>query len=480
MEIPTALSFDDVLIKPQLGILRSRSDANLETKLCDDITLKVPIISSNMDTVTEDNMAIAMAQAGGLGIIHRYCTIEEQVDMVTRVKRSENFIITNPYKIKIEDNPTIKDVKNLMEKHRVGSIIVTCENNNLYGIVTNRDLRFQENDNESLEQILSEHHKFRPLVFSHTGHDISHYINLMREKRIKKLPLIDVKNYTLQGLICAKDILSRKEYPDATRDKHQRLMVGAAIGIGDFERAEALIKAGVDTLVLDIAHGHHVSMIEAIKNFKRRWPKVPLGAGNVATPNGFFMLADAGADWIKIGVGSGFACKTRIVAGAGLPTFQSLLECQYYHKEFKTRKMRHIGMVADGGIKTSGDIAKSIGAGADAVMIGSLLAGTEESPGQPIVKNGKKVKIYRGMAGFGANWDRGIKDKKDIVPEGIESLVDFKGPVGPIINQLAGGLRSGMSYTGVDNIPDMQKSTDFYRQTGAGLRESKPNMTNQI
>lgn len=475
--VETALSFDDVLIIPRKGILKSRDDANLETKLCNGIKLKVPIISSNMDTVTEDKMAIAMARAGGLGIIHRYCSIEHQVAMVSKVKRSENFIIQDPYTIYM--NETLKDVRNKMNRYSVGSLIVLDHEGKFQSIVTSRDIRFQDDPGMLVEYLMSVQ-----TVWTGPEKSIDEYQNIMKMSKVKKLPIIDSYRKVC-GLVCAKDILTRKEYPNATRDSNHSLMVGAAIGLDDMERAGALIDAGVDTLVLDIAHGHCDQMIEAIKKFKTRWPDFPLGAGNVATKEGFRDLSNSGANWIKIGVGSGSVCKTRIVAGAGMPTFQSLIDCsdelRNIIQEHITRddEIHHIGIVSDGGIKTSGDIAKSIGVGADAVMLGSLLAGTEESPGVPVVKNGKKVKIIRGMAGFGANWDRN-KPKDKIVPEGVEGFVDFKGPVGPIIDQLAGGLKSGMSYSGVNNIQDMQTETRFYRQTNSGLRESHPHDLKQI
>mgnify|MGYP001602139897 CR=1 FL=1 len=460
--LSVALSYDDVLMVPKRGLLASRDQVSLETNLCSSIKLKMPIISSNMDTITEDEMAIAMAQMGGLGIIHRYCSIDEQVLMIAKVKRADNFIITDPYTILESEN--VNSAKLLMSKKKIGSLIVLKNQVEVSGMITTRDLYFKDGKDYIKNAMTPLSH----LVCDNPGESMTTYQSIMTRFKIKKLPLLNTDG-SLAGLVCIKDIFKRQQYPNATRDSLGRLMVGGAIGFNDLERAKVLIAYGVDTIVIDVAHGHCTQMIKNIKEFKMRFPNVPLGVGNVATYEGFLDLAKAGADWIKASVGAGSICKTRIITGFGVPGFQTILWCAKCKKD---EKYKHVGLVADGGLKNSGDIAKAIGAGADAVMLGSLLGGTDESPGMPILKDGKKVKIIRGMAGIGANWDRTNKKNDKIVPEGVEAFIEYKGSVIPVLEQLMGGLKSAVSYSGTSSLREMRSNVEFVQQTAFGSRES--------
>lgn len=468
--ITEALSYDDVLLKPQYSPIHSRHDVSTRTKITKNIELSIPIVSSNMDTVTEHKMAIAMARLGGVGIIHRFLSPRQQAIEVQKVKRAESLIIENPYTV--QANNTLEEVNELRRQHNVSSFLVVDANNRLIGILTRRDTLFANGNNPAVREIMTPKEK---LITAQKNITIEDAEKLLHKNRIEKLPLVD-KDGLLVGLITTSDIEKRHKFPLAVKDKKGRLVVGAAIGVKDgcLERAEALVAAGADFLVIDIAHGHSVSALDTIKLIKEHLPNVELIGGNVATAEGAQELIKAGVDGIKVGVGPGSICVTRIVAGAGIPQLSAVHEC------FKVAAKHNIPVIADGGIKTSGDIAKAIAAGADTVMLGNLLSGTEETPGRVLHKDGKQFKIYRGMASFGAAAGRAEMEKGEwqedalegVVPEGVESLMPYRGPVQNIINQLVGGFRSGMTYSGAKTIEEFHKKAEFVRITAGGRRES--------
>ena len=466
----TGITFDDVLLIPKKSSVLSRSDVNIESKLTKKITLNVPIVSSNMDTVTESDMAISMARAGGVGIIHRFNSINDQVELVKSVKRAENKIIKEPYRVSL--NTTLDEIKFIMKSKNVHSLLVT-EDNKLQGIITQRDIRFKHNGNNAMS-IMTPREK---LIVGNKDTDIDSAKELLDKYRIEKLPLVDKSNNVI-GLITSKDIMSRTSNK-ATLDSNGHLIVGAAIGVKDYiERADGLIKAGADFLVIDIAHGHSELAINALKTIKSKFD-VEVIVGNVATADGAKELIENGADGIKIGVGPGSICITRIVTGSGVPQLTAILDCVSVAKKYG------VPCIADGGIRNSGDITKALAAGASTVMLGSLLAGTDESPGEILIKDGKRVKIIRGMAGYGANMSKQEKenirsDIFDIVPEGVEGLVQYKGPAKDIIKQLSGGLKSGISYCGAHSIKGMQDNSEFMKITGSGMRESKSHDIHKI
>jgi len=463
------LTYDDVLIVPKRSRVKSRKEISLKTKLTNNIHLNIPIISANMDTVTESKMAIAMAKAGGIGFIHRFLSIHDQVREVSRVKRFENFVVENPYTL--PKFISVEDAKEFLKEHNISSALVADSNNYIEGIVTNRDFIFAQN-NQKLSEIMTPKSR---LIMSHTGISIEDARKILHENRLEKLPLINNEG-VIKGLITSKDILEMQKFPYACKDEKGRLRVGAAIGVkeNDVERAKELVKAGADVIVVDIAHGHSDLAINMIQKLKKEFLQIEIVAGNVATPEGVEDLINAGADCIKIGVGPGALCTTRIVTGSGYPQLSALIEC------YKVAKKYDIPLNADGGIRSSGDIAKAIAAGAQTVMIGSMLSGTDESPGDFIVKNGTKFKIYRGMASLKAATDRRKIDSKDkinideIVPEGVETMVPYKGSAQDLLKQLVGGLLSGISYGGANNISEFQEKAEFVRITDAGMKESKP------
>ena len=466
----TGITFDDVLLVPKKSSVISRSDVETESNLTKKIKLKVPIISSNMDTVTESEMAIAMARSGGVGIIHRFNSIEEQVEQVKLVKRAENRIIKEPYRVSL--NTTLDEIKYIMKTKKVHSLLVT-EDNKLQGIVTERDIRFKHNGNTAMT-IMTPREK---LIVGNENTDLDQAKELLDKYRIEKLPLVDKSNNVI-GMITSKDILNQTS-KKATIDKNGHLVVGAAIGVKDYiNRASALIDAGVDFLVIDIAHGHSDLALSALKSIKSKFD-IEVIVGNVATAEGTMELIENGADGIKVGVGPGSICITRIVTGSGVPQLTAILDSVSVAKKYG------VPIIADGGIKNSGDITKALAAGASTVMLGSLLAGTDESPGEVLVKDGKRVKIIRGMAGYGANMSKQEKenirsDIFDIVPEGVEGLVAYKGPANDIIKQLHGGLKSGISYCGAHSIQGMQENAEFIRITGSGMRESNSHDISKI
>ena len=461
------LSYDDVLLIPKRSSIKSRKEVSTETYLTKKIKLKIPIVSSNMDTVTEANMAIAMAQLGGIGIIHRFNTIEQQVKEVRKVKRYRSALIENPL-IMRPDN-TLAEARELMDEKGITGLLVADENRKLIGILTARDIRFKPPLETPISELMTTKEK---LVVGKKGITPDEAKDMMLKNKIEKLPVVD-DDWNIVGLYTGKDIYRKTKYPDSTVDSKDRLMVGAAIGVKEdaIDRAIKLVEAGADVLVIDIAHGHSDLEIETLKKIKEILPNTEVIAGNVATAEGTRDLIEAGADAIKVGVGPGSICTTRIVTGSGYPQLSAVIDCA---REASRSK---VPVIADGGIKFSGDITKAISAGASTVMLGSLLAGTDESPGNPIIKNGKKYKVIRGMASFGAKLGRDAKEKSsseimEFVPEGVEATVLYKGNVAEILHQLMGGLRSGMSYCGSKSISELRGKNNFVRITSSGLRES--------
>ena len=466
--IHTALSFDDVLIKPaQSSVLPN--EAITLTNITKNIKLAIPLISSAMDTVTEYKVAITMAQSGGLGIIHKNMSIQEQADQVRWVKRYETGMVVNP--VTISPDKTLLDALNLMKAENISGIpVVEDSSNKLVGILTNRDVRFATDDSQLFKELMTS----KNLITVSGAVSTAEAKNLLHKHRIEKLIVVDAE-YRCTGLITVKDIEKSQLYPNATKDNKGSLMVGAAIGVGDeaLKRAKQLIDVGVDVLVVDTAHGHSDKVLSTVQEIKKI-TKVDVIAGNVATKEATRALIDAGADCVKVGIGPGSICTTRIVAGIGVPQFSAILECA----EEATKA--GIAIIGDGGIKFSGDIAKAIGAGAKAVMVGSLFAGTDESPGEVYLFKGRSYKSYRGMGSLGAMargsadryFQEEIKETMKLVPEGVEGRVPYKGPLEPIIHQLVGGLKSSMGYTGSKDIENFQSRVEFVRITSAGLRES--------
>jgi IMP dehydrogenase len=425
-----------------------------------------------MDTVTESDMAISMAKEGGLGIIHRFMSIQQEVEEVLKVKRHESYVVEEPFTLML-NGYTVKDAKNMMAKNKITGILIVDNNKRLVGILTARDVVLESLD-QKLSAVMTPRSK---IITIKQGTTINEAERILKKYKIEKLPIVD-ENDKVVGLITSRDILKSLEYPNAMKDKKGRLMVGAAIGVrGDyFERVQELVKAHVDILVVDIAHGHSDHTMETIKKIKKKFPDMEIVAGNVATPEGVGDLIKAGADSLKIGVGPGSMCTTRIITGCGYPQLSAIMECS------KTAKKFNIPIIADGGIRYSGDVVKALGAGASTVMIGSLLAGTDESPGMTMIRNGRKYKISRGMASLGANMSKrkseGVSSSdfglQEYVAEGVEALVPYRGKVSEILTQFLGGLKSGMSYCGAINIKELHKKARFIQITNAGLKESFP------
>lgn len=475
MNIREGLTFDDVLLIPKRSPIISRSQTNLKTRLSRNISLNIPVISANMDTVTESPMAIALAREGGVGIIHRFMTIQDQVDEVLKVKRSESVMIEQPYTISIDSS--VGYAKKIMHDFGISGLLIE-KDKKLAGIITKRDLLFETNFDKNVTSVMS-----KDVVFAELGTTIEKAKDILHKNRIEKLPIID-KDKHIIGLITSKDILKMEEFPNASKDKKGRLLVGAAVGVkGDYlERTEALLDAGADVMVVDIAHGHSDNAINCVHLIKKAFKDCELIAGNIATSNGTEDLIRAGVDAIKVGVGSGSICITRVITGSGVPQLTAILD------SVKIAKKYEIPVISDGGIRNSGDLTKALAAGSSSVMVGSLLGGTDESPGKTLVKNGKKYKIYRGMASFYASLGRKYReegeqlkesdDLNDYVPEGVEAMVSYKGSVVEIIRQLVGGLRSGLSYCGAKTINEMQQNAEFVRITTAGYIESQPHDVN--
>ncbi len=460
------LTFDDVLLVPGHSEVIPR-DVDVTTRLTRNISLEIPIMSAGMDTVTESRMAIAMAREGGIGIIHKNMSIEAQAKMVDRVKRSEHGIITDPFFLSPEQK--IYDALSIMEHYHISGVPIT-EGSKLVGILTNRDLRFETDFNQPIKNIMTSTN----LITAPVGTTMDEAIQLLRKYKIEKLPLVD-DEYNLKGLITIKDIEKTFKYPHAAKDKRGRLIVGAAVGTSfdTMERVKALKESGADVLVVDTAHGHSEGVIRIVAEIKNLYPEMELIAGNVATGEATEALIKAGADAVKVGIGAGSICTTRVVAGIGVPQITAVVDCVEVAQKYD------IPVISDGGIKYSGDISKAIAAGADVVMLGNLLAGTDESPGEEVMLQGRRYKVYRGMGSLGAmtegSCDRYFQEGAEkLVPEGIEGRTPYKGSVAETIFQLVGGLRAGMGYCGAQNIREMQSKTRFIRITNAGLTESHP------
>ncbi len=470
MEFKEGLTFDDVLLVPKYSDITSRSQTDLSTKLSRNITINIPFVSANMDTVTESFMAGAMARAGGIGIIHRFLTIKEQANEVLKVKRSGSVMIENPYSISAEKS--IEDALDYAQDKEISGLLVVDSNSKLIGIVTERDLLFA-NKSSKIQDVMT-----KDVVTAKLGVTLDESKEILHKHRIEKLPIVDDSGL-IKGLITSKDITNNADFPNASKDKKGRPLVGAAVGVkGDFlERSESLLEAGVDVLVVDIAHGHSENAISTVRNIKKAFPDCELIAGNIATAQGAEDLIKAGVDAVKVGVGSGSICITRVITGSGVPQLTAVMDCA------KVGKDHGIPIISDGGTRTSGDATKALASGASTVMVGSMLGGTDESPGTVLTKNGKRFKVYRGMASLAASIGRKSKetgsislddDLNDYVAEGVEAMVPYKGTVTDILKQLTGGVRSGLSYCGAHTIPQMQENAEFIKMSRAGFAESQP------
>ncbi|MEG6615666.1 IMP dehydrogenase [Peptococcaceae bacterium 1198_IL3148] len=464
------LTFDDVLLVPGASEVLPK-EVETSTYLTSKIKLNIPLISAAMDTVTESRMAIAMAREGGIGVIHKNMTIEDQAIEVDRVKRSEHGVIWDPIFLSPDD--IINEAESLMSRYRISGVPIT-ENGKLVGIITNRDLRFIKDYSEPIRKYMTKDN----LVTAPVGTTLLEAKEILRQHKVEKLPIVD-ENYMLKGLITIKDIEKAKQFPKSAKDDRGRLLVAAAVGVAADtpDRVAALVKAKVDVLIVDTAHGHSKTVLETVKLIKTNYPEVQVIAGNVATPEATKDLIQAGVDGVKVGIGPGSICTTRVIAGVGVPQITAVYECA------QEAKKHNIPVIADGGIKYSGDICKAIAAGGSVVMLGSILAGTEESPGEIEIFQGRSYKVYRGMGSLAA-MKKGSKDRyfqedaKKLVPEGVEGRVPYKGSLSDTVFQLMGGLRAGMGYCGCRNIDEMQSKTKFIRITNAGLKESHPHSVN--
>jgi len=463
------LSFDDVLLMPGAShVLPPQVD--ISTYLTPKILLNAPVISAPMDTVTESQMAIAMARHGGLGIIHKNLSIEDQANEVDKVKRSEHGVITDPFSL--SPNNFVFEADNLMEKYQISGVPIT-ENGKLVGIITNRDIRFETNHQKKIYEVMTKEN----LITAKEGTTLDEAKEILTGKKIEKLPIVN-DNFELKGLITIKDIEKAIKYPNSSKDVHGRLLVGAAVGANNeaLERVNALVAKKVDIITIDTAHGHHINVIEKVREIKQNFPELQVVAGNVATAAATRALIEAGADCVKVGIGPGSICTTRVIAGVGVPQLTAIMNCA------EEAAKHGVAIIADGGIKYSGDITKAIAAGASAVMMGSLFAGCEESTGEIHQYQGRKYKVYRGMGSI-SSMEKGSKDRyfqgeqvssSKFVPEGVEGRVALKGPIGDVVYQLLGGLRSGMGYCGAANVKALQDNGQFVKITAAGLRESHP------
>ncbi|WP_295269051.1 IMP dehydrogenase [Veillonella sp.] len=460
------LTFDDVLLVPAASDVLPH-EVDITTNLTRDIKLNIPMISSGMDTVTESRMAIAMAREGGMGVIHKNMSIEEQAHEVDKVKRSEHGIIVDP--IYLSPQNLLADAEELMRKYAISGVPVTVDGK-LVGIITNRDMRFENELNKPIGEVMTKEN----LVTAPVGTSLEEAKAILRRHRIEKLPLVDDNGY-LKGLITIKDIEKATKYPNSAKDSSGRLLVGAAVGVSKdlYDRMEALVAAKADVIIVDTAHGHSAGVLRTLKEIKKTFPFMPVIAGNVATAAGTEALIEAGADAVKVGIGPGSICTTRVIAGIGVPQITAVYECASVGRRY------NIPIIADGGIKYSGDIAKAIAAGGNGVMMGNILAGTDESPGETVIYQGRSYKVYRGMGSLGA-MKLGSKDRyfqseaKKLVPEGIEGRVPYKGMLADTIFQMVGGLRASMGYCGCHNIQEMINDTQFIQITAAGLKESHP------
>jgi len=466
-----ALTDDDVLIIPPYSDVPSRRKLSTQTKLTAKLTLQAPIVSANMDTVTEKEMAIAMAREGGIGIIHRFMSIDDQVKQIARVKKAESFVVTNPITLKVSN--TVGDMKRIVEETYTGGILILDEEEKVVGIVTTRDLLFEEDKRKPVSEIMT-----RDVVTAPRETSLEEAEKILHKHRVEKLPLVD-SDGKLAGLITMKDIMKIAEFPQATKDSRGRLAVGAAVGVksSELKRVERLLEAGADCIVVDIAHGDSKLEVEIIQTIRKNFSSTQIIGGNVATAEGTQRLIDAGVDAVKVGVGPGSICITRIVAGAGVPQLTAVIDC------VAVARPQNIPIIADGGIRTSGDIVKALAAGASTVMIGSLLAGTDESPGLLMTRKGHRYKVSRGMASLQASVARKVREGEgditqeeieDYVSEGVEAAVPYRGSVREMLAQLIGGLQSGMSYTNAHTVDELYEKAVFVRMTEVGLTESKP------
>jgi IMP dehydrogenase len=463
-----ALTFDDVLLAPRHSTVHPR-DVSTDSRFSRGIPLAIPLVSAAMDTVTESEMAIAMARAGGLGIIHKNMAVDRQAGEIDRVKRSESGMIRNP--ITLGPDRPLREAAVLMRRFRISGVPIVDGNGRLIGIITNRDLQFERDLDQPIHQAMTREN----LVTAPVGTTLEEAERTLAQHRIEKLPVVDADG-VLRGLITVKDIFKRREHPNANKDQHGRLRVGAAVGAGgdDLERARILVDAGVDVLVVDSAHGHSEGVLQTLDRLRERFPDVQLVGGNVATEAGARELVRRGVDAVKVGIGPGSICTTRVVTGVGVPQITAIVD--------SVRGAGEVPVIADGGIKYSGDVVKALAAGAASVMMGSMLAGTEESPGESILAEGRRFKMIRGMGSLSAmqdgSADRYFQDGElssgKMVPEGIEGRVPYKGPVSDVLYQMVGGLRSGMGYCGAADLPSLQRDVEFLRITTAGLRESHP------
>jgi len=472
LNIREGLTFDDVLLVPKFSDVTSRSQTDLSTQLSRNISINIPLISANMDTVTEASMAVTIAREGGIGIIHRFLTIQEEVNEVLKVKRSGSVMIENPYTI--TPNKTIQNALTTMNEKQVSGLLVVDSNSKLVGILTERDVLFEPPNCSKLVKDLMT----KAVVTAKQGIDLEKSKEILKKNRIEKLPIID-DNTLVKGLITSQDISNLEKYPNASKDNKGRPIVGAAVGVkGDFmERTEALIDAGTDAIVVDIAHGHSENAINTVKNIKKAFPNCELIAGNVATAKGTEDLIKAGVDAVNVGVGSGSICITRVITGSGVPQLTAVMDCA------KVGNEHGIPIISDGGTRISGDATKALAAGASSIMVGGIFGGTDETPGTTITKNNKRFKIYRGMASLAASMGRKTKetgtleltdDINEYVAEGVEGMVPYKGSVTDIITQMTGGIRSGLSYCGAHNIKQMHENAEFIKISRAGFAESQP------
>ena len=468
--IKTAYTFDDVLLVPNKSEILP-NEVSLKTKLTKKISLNIPLMSASMDTVTESKMAIAMAREGGIGIIHKNMTIEEQAIEVDRVKRQENGVITDP--IFLNEDNTVRQALELMAKYRISGVPVT-RGTKLVGIITNRDIVFETNYDKKINEVMTK----SPLITAKEGTTLEEALEILKKHKIEKLPLIDDDN-NLKGLITIKDIEKAKAYPNAAKDSKGRLLCGASVGITNdmMERVEALVKAKVDVITLDTAHGHSKGVIEGVRKIKSVYPELQIIAGNIATAEAVRDLVEAGADCVKVGIGPGSICTTRVVAGVGVPQLTAVMDCVEEGRKYG------VPVIADGGLKYSGDIVKALAAGAQVCMMGSMLAGCEESPGETEIYQGRTYKVYRGMGSLAA-MEKGSSDRyfqngtKKFVPEGVEGRVAYKGPVSDTIFQLLGGIKSVMGYLGAPTLDNLYENAKFVVQTASGIRESHPHDIN--
>ena len=470
MEIREGLTFDDVLLVPKYSDVTTRSQTDLNTRLSRNISLSIPFVSANMDTVTESAMAVAIARAGGIGIVHRFLSIQDEAAEVLKVKRSGSVMIENPYTIPA--NATVREARKYAEDMGISGLLVVDEER-LAGIVTDRDFLFGSDQDRPISSIMT-----RDVVTAPPGISVEDAKRMLRDNRVEKLPVTDGEG-RIRGLFTSKDITNIEDYPMASKDSKGRPLVGAAVGVkGDFmERTEELLEAGADIIVVDVAHGHSQNAISAVRNIKKAFPGCEIIAGNVATAAGAQDLINAGVDAVKVGVGSGSICITRVITGSGIPQLTAVMDCARIGRD------NDIPIISDGGTRTSGDATKALAAGASSVMLGSILGGTDESPGTVLTKNGKRFKVYRGMASLAASIGRKSKetgsvsleeDLNDYVAEGVEAMVPYKGSVTDILKQMTGGVRSGLSYCGAHTIQAMQRNAEFVRMSRAGFAESQP------